>query len=140
MKVYLASPFFNENEISIVDKAEKILRDKGLDVWSPREHEVRDHETGTRKWSEDTFLNDKDNIDTADLMVMLYHGGYSDTGTAWECGYAFAKKVPCIVVHVSSNSNLMVHEGCYSNLNGLDELEKYDFAELPRKNYEGAMF
>ena len=22
---------------------------------------------------------------------MLYHGNYSDSGTAWECGYAYAK-------------------------------------------------
>lgn len=140
MKIYLASPFFNDNETDILSKAEKILRDKGLDVYSPREHEDR-AETGTNEWSENVFAMDVNAIEAADAMVMLYHGNYSDSGTAWECGYAFAKNKPCVVVHVNDKpSNLMVHEGSHTNLMSLDELKAYDFESMPRSKFHGKMF
>ena len=138
-RIYLASPFFNDHEIECVSKAETILRDKGLDVWSPREHEDREHEVGTRSWSETIFAMDKENIDSADMMVMLYHGAYSDSGTVWECGYAFAKGIPCVVVHLNNDSNLMVHEGSFTNLKGLDALKAFDFENPTVIPYEGDM-
>ena len=109
MKIYLASPFFNEKEIKKLSAAEEILHSKGLD-------------------------------DNADMVVMLYHGNYSDSGTAWECGYAFAKGKPCVVVHFGEPSNLMVHEGSHTNLMGLEELRTYDFSTAQKYKFEGKMF
>ena len=72
--------------------------------------------------------------------MVLYYGNYSDTGTAWECGYAFAKGKPVILVHVNdeADSNLMMHCGCHSNIR-LKELGDYDFKTLPIYEYSGAM-
>ncbi len=140
MKIYLASPFFNKNEINAVTTAEQILRERGFDVFSPREHENRTFEVGTKEWSKSIFEMDSIEIDKSDVMVMLYHGGYSDSGTAWECGYAYAKGISCVVVHLGNNSNLMIHEGCWTNLNELDELKTYDFITMPIFNYKGEMF
>lgn len=84
-------------------------------------------------------MNDKRFIDWADVVVMLYYGGYSDSGTAWECGYAYGTNTPVIVVQLGEDSNLMVHEGCHSNIS-LEELEGYDFDMLPVKAYKGRMF
>jgi len=138
--IYIASPFFNDEEIECVAKAEKILRGRGFEVYSPREHEVRDKEVGTPEWSAAIFKEDKDAIDWCDCVVMLYHGGYSDSGTAWECGYAYATGKPVIVVQLGSNSNLMVHEGSRSNLTSVEELENYDFEKKPKYAYSGEMF
>lgn len=141
MRIYLASPFFNDEECENLSKAEKIIRDKGLELFSPREHEVREGNVGSLSWSLETFTNDIRGIDSSDLVVALYYGNYSDSGTAWEMGYAFATHKPVIVVHVGeTNSNLMIHEGSHTNLIGLDELESYDFNEMTRKRYEGKMF
>lgn len=140
MKIYLASPFFNDEELKNVQTAEMILTSRGFDVFSPRLNEVRtESEVGSSAWSKETFMNDKKFIDWADAVVMLYYGGYSDSGTAWECGYAYGTNTPVIVVHLGENSNLMVHEGCHTNIT-LDELENYDFNMMPAKNYEGKMF
>ena len=140
MKIYLASPFFNEEEIRNIEKAEKILFSRGFDVFSPRLNEVRTEEnTQSKLWSKETFMNDKRFIDWADAVVMLYYGGYSDSGTAWECGYAYGTNTPVVVVHLGKDSNLMVHEGCHSNIT-LDELESYDFTMLPPKPYTGKIF
>ena len=140
MKIYLASPFFNDEELKNVETAEKILMSRGFDVFSPRLNEVRtDENTKQSWWSKETFMNDKKFIDWADVVVMLYYGGYSDSGTAWECGYAYGTNTPVIVVHLGEDSNLMVHEGCHSNIT-LSDLENYDFNMMPAKSYKGKMF
>lgn len=139
MKIYLASPFFNQNELEAVQEAEEILEKRGFTVFSPRKHEVLDAETGSPAWSKAVFMADRSYIDWADVVVMLYHGQYSDSGTAWECGYAFATHTPVLVVHLGGDSNLMVHEGCHANLT-MDELKTYDFDRMPLKGYTGPMF
>ena len=140
MKIYLASPFFNEKELENVKIAEKILTERGFSLFSPRLNEVRTYEiTQQSWWSKETFMNDKKFIDWADVVVMLYYGGYSDSGTAWECGYAYGTNTPVVVVQLGEDSNLMVHEGCHSNIT-LEELKTYDFEMLPAKPYKGKMF
>ena len=140
MKIYLASPFFNEEELRNVALAEEILTERGFTVFSPRLNEVRTEETvGSRAWSKETFMNDRRFIDWADAVVMLYYGGYSDSGTAWECGYAFGTNTPVVVVQLGEASNLMIHEGCHTNIS-MDELSEYDFETMPYKPYEGKMF
>ena len=142
IKIYLASPFFNGYELSCIKRAEQILFARGFDVFSPRLNEVREAESGSAEWSRLTFLNDRKFIDWADVVVMLYHGAYSDSGTAWEAGYACGKGKPVVAVHVGkgaeNGSNLMVHESSKTNIT-LEELERYDFNEMPSKPYKGKM-
>ena len=138
MKLYLASPFFNEEELEQVRWAEQLLRGRGFSVFSPREHEVRGQDPFTSAWSRETFQSDRDAIDRADAVVLLYHGAYSDSGTAWECGYAYAKGKPVVVVHFSGKSNLMIHEGCRANLFP-DDLKDYDFEAMPGSAWTGDM-
>lgn len=140
MKIYLASPFFNDEELKNVEKAEEILMKRGFQVFSPRLNEVRtDENTQSALWSKETFMNDRRFIDWADAVVMLYYGGYSDSGTAWECGYAYGTHTPVVVVHLGNDSNLMVHEGCHSNIK-LEDLATYDFSKMPSLPYNGKMF
>ncbi|MBQ7504580.1 MAG: nucleoside 2-deoxyribosyltransferase [Ruminococcus sp.] len=140
MKIYLASPFFTDEELKNVKKAEEILTSRGFDVFSPRLNEVRSEENiGSAAWSKETFMNDKRFIDWADVVVMLYYGGYSDSGTAWECGYAFGTNTPVLAVHLGEDSNLMIHEGCHSNIS-MDDLASYDFTKMPHLPYSGKMF
>ena len=138
--VYLAGPFFNETEVKNIEKAESVLEGRGFDLFSPMRHEVRT-DPGTVDWARDIFEMDRSEIDRADLVVALYYGNVSDSGTAWECGYAYAKGVPVVLVHVNedADSNLMMHVGCATNLSWGD-LETFDFERLPRFEYEGEMF
>ena len=139
MKIYLASPFFNKEENAWVENAEKILRNRGFDVFSPREHEVRNTDTvGTMGWAYYTFLHDVKAIDNCDVVVMLYHGNYSDSGTAWECGYAYATNKPIVCIQIGDLSNLMVHCSAVANIS-LEELKTYDFETMPWIYYEGNM-
>ncbi len=137
MKVYLASPFFNEKEIEFVSKAEKLLRQRGYEVYSPREHENRE-EKYTKGWAETVFKMDINAIQEADITVALYDGNYSDSGTAWECGYTYGLKKPLVAVHLGEKANLMIFESARANIS-IDEIKTYDFENLPKKDYAGDM-
>lgn len=139
MKIYLASPFFTDEETLIVATVENILRKRGLEVFSPREHEVRTGaEVGTPEWSAAIWEADVDAILESDIVVMLYHGNYSDSGTAWEAGFAYARDIPTVVVQLGDLSNIMVHSAWDINIS-FDELFTYDFNELPKRVYKGNM-
>ena len=139
MKIYLASPFFNDKELDILSQVEKILDEKGFTVFKPKDNQFDNLEAGTNHWSLATFNNDKKFIDWSDIVVAVYHGNYSDSGTAWEIGYAYGTQKPVVVVHVGEASNLMVHEGSHANVT-LEELKDYNFDIMPSKMYEGKMF
>ena len=141
-RIYLASPFFIDHELECVKKAEEILTGRGFELFSPRLNEVReDKDKNPALWAQKTFELDRDNINTADVVVMLYHGGYSDSGTAWECGYACGKGIPVIAVHIDKNSdaNIMITQSCRANI-ALDELKDYDLDTLPKTPFDGNMF
>ncbi|MCQ2450972.1 MAG: nucleoside 2-deoxyribosyltransferase [Clostridia bacterium] len=139
-KIYIAAPFFNDKETDILLKVEKVLDAKGLDVFSPRQHQFEKDNAEKSEWSLKTFTSDKNAIDGCDIVVMLYHGNYSDSGTAWECGYAYATNKPVIVLQLGESSNLMVHEGSHANLSNLEELDNYDFEKMPKIRFSGKMF
>jgi nucleoside 2-deoxyribosyltransferase len=96
-KIYLASPFFNDEEIKVYDEVIKLLRmEKNVDVFVPREHEIPGAwDMSNRSWAEAVFAVDLVALQQADIVVVLNFGMYSDSGTAWECGYAYGtgKKV-----------------------------------------------
>jgi len=138
-RVYLASPFFNEKEVEYLEQVEKILEKKSLKVFSPMRNPVdKQVQVGSRQWSIETFMNDIKYIKWCEVVVGIYHGNYSDSGTAWELGYAFATDKPVILVHIGENSNLMVHEGAHANIT-LEELKDYDFDLLVSSFYSGEM-
>jgi nucleoside 2-deoxyribosyltransferase len=137
-RIYLASPFFNEREIKTVKLVADILISKGLEVFEPMDNQM-DAEPESRQWSIETFRNDVKFIDWAEAVVAVYDGNYSDSGTAWEMGYAYGTNKPLIVVHVGDASNLMVHESAHANLT-IQELMEYDFKKLPSSFYTGKMF
>lgn len=142
-KVYLASPFFNDRETRKVIRAERILGNKGLTVFSPRLSNLNSvplEQVGTHGWSIDIFNDDVKHMRWCDIAVVLYHGNYSDSGTAMEIGWLYAMGKPIILVHIGEDSNLMCHEAAHANLKGLGELVNYDFDTMPTNYYEGKMF
>ena len=115
-KIYLASPFFNDEETKIYDKVIKLLRlESDLDVFVPREHEIPGAwDMANRKWAEAVFAVDLVALQQADIVVVLNFGMYSDSGTAWECGYAYGtgKKVLNILCgKEGSDYSLMMANG-----------------------------
>jgi nucleoside 2-deoxyribosyltransferase len=86
MKIYLAGPLFNAAERNFNNELTRLLRDKGHEVWLPQEFEQR---TMTAK---QIFARDVEGIDWAEVVVANMDGPDPDSGTSWECGYAYRKK------------------------------------------------
>lgn len=139
-KVYLAAPFGepNSEKRSNAIKAKSILVDKGFDVYAPWEYKVpNDWDYPNSEWGLMVFVNDIKAIDSCDLLVMLSYGRKSTAGTNWEAGYAFGTKKKVIVVEMTNEvMSLMVANGRYATITGLDELEKYDFDTMPKLRTE----
>lgn len=92
MKIYLASPFFNEAELEVYRRAIRLLRDEGHQVYVPQEHTIEDAwSLSNEEWARQVFVEDSYAIDDCQVVMVLNFGMYSDSGTAWEAGYAFAK-------------------------------------------------
>lgn len=135
-KIYLASPFFNEKEVEKMEKVKGILRAKGLDVFVPNEHQNKHLEFGSVAWRKATFDSDVNGIDASNCIVAIVDGNYMDSGTAWEIGYASANNIPVVVVNVEGDTiNLMIADSLHAVITSYEELEAYDFEDMPKIPY-----
>ena len=136
-KVYLASPFFDDAELERVDKVKEILDSKGLEVFSPKEHQNEHLEVGSIEWRKATFENDVKHIDWCDVVVaIICKGNYDDSGTAWELGYAYATNKPVVLVNITGETiNLMIADSIHALITSYDELKEYDFEKMEKKPY-----
>jgi nucleoside 2-deoxyribosyltransferase len=92
MKIYLASPWFKNNERVMYTQVLQKLRSEGHEVYAPVEHEVPNAwDLSNAEWGRQVFFADIEAIDNSEEVWVLNFGMYPDTGTAWECGYAYAK-------------------------------------------------
>lgn len=86
MKVYLAGPLFSTAEREFNARIAAALRAAGHEVWLPQEVEDRALTAGA------IFRHDVAGIDWAEAVVANMDGPDPDSGTCWECGYAYGKK------------------------------------------------
>ena len=126
-KVYLASPFFNEDELVVYKEVVDLLRAiKDTEVFVPMEHEIKNgNELSNHEWAKKVFDTDRRAIYESEFVFVLNFGMYSDSGTAWEAGYAFAlgKKVYQVVCNEECDYSLMMMNGC-THVITLDDLRK----------------
>lgn len=135
--VYLASPFFNDSEISAMNDVKDVLENvHDLDVFAPYEHQNKHLQFGSMEWREATYTGDVAGILGSDIVVAVINGNYMDSGTAWEVGFAVAVGIPVIVVNVGKEVNLMIANSLTAYLDDIEELKKYDFETLPAKPYK----
>lgn len=123
MKIYLASPLFTSYEKDRVGDYAAYLREQGHEVYVPMEHSI-DGAWGMPNfiWAREVFNEDITEIQKCDKVVCLYYGLYSDSGTAWECGYAYGIGKPVeLVDYCGKECSLMVVN---SAINGFEFFEK----------------
>lgn len=151
VKIYLASPFFSEEQTERVERVEKALKANPQveAVFSPMRQQLDHLEFGSDEWVKAVFANDVKHIDWADVVVAVHdftgetvlHGephSHVDSGTAWEMGYAYAKGKKTVIVHeLGGIVNLMLSNGATAYLTSADQLETYAFNEMPEELYKG---
>ncbi len=127
-KIYLAcpmKPLYRESEQRIAS----ILRFRGYNVYFPAEYKVPDAwDLPNHMWGQAVFEHDIEELDAADIVVVLYYGQETATGSIWEAGYACGKGKKVILVEMIGGikDSLMIFNGAYAVLQGEKELERYD--------------
>ena len=92
MKVYIAGALFVKGTRKTLEKIDKICKELKLDTYLPH----RDMGVYKKGDSISFFIKNRDNIHDCDLMVAYLDWKGISSGTAWELGYAHAKKIPII--------------------------------------------
>ena len=121
MKFYLAAPVVTDEKTkALIDRVYEVLCDaKGAEnIYRPGLHKVPNAWGITMDtWGQCVFTMDVVAIDQAEWIVLCNFGRNGlTTGTAWECGYAFAKEKKILVIDMPevTESSLMV-TGCAAN-------------------------
>jgi nucleoside 2-deoxyribosyltransferase len=91
MKLYLAGPLFTTPERDWNAALAALLEEGGHEVFLPQAHEAA-APTGPA-----IFRKDLDGLDWAEGVVAIMDGPDPDSGTSWECGYAYAMRKPVVL-------------------------------------------
>lgn len=93
MKLYLASPFFNAEQVEREERLKKKLRSLGFEVFSPKENCFCPPDA-SQELRKKTFEDNIHNIDNCDAIFVITNG--KDMGTIFEAGYAYGIHKPII--------------------------------------------
>ena len=91
MKIHLAGPLFTTPEREFNAQLAARLRAAGHEVFVPQENPASEP-TGKA-----IFRKDLAGLDWAEGVVAIMDGADPDSGTCWECGYAYAMKKPVVL-------------------------------------------
>lgn len=91
MRIYLAGPLFTTPERAFNAQVATRLRAAGHEVFVPQENPASEP-TGRA-----IFLKDLAGLDWAEGIVAIMDGADPDSGTCWECGYAYARNKPVVL-------------------------------------------
>ena len=119
--IYLAGPLFTHAELMWNLRLSEIIKSKRKDlaIFLPQEHEKEAIVDGKLDLNK-IFRVCIDGIDSSDILVAILDGTDSDSGTCFECGYAYAKCKPVIGVRTDirgghdNGLNAMLNHSCNS--------------------------
>ena len=133
MKIYLASPISQERRQDM-QQAKKILLKAGHELYVPLEHFIPNAwDYPNDEWGLMVFTSDINAIEWCDALVLISYGRMGTAGSNWEAGYAFAKEKKVIVVEMTDETmSVMVANGRYATVKGLEGLAEYDWTTMPK--------
>ena len=103
IKVYVAGPFFREGERERLEELRNFFnKDAFFDKYEfffPMDHFIPGGENMPNgEWAWNVFNMDVEALSQSKLVIAVYDTHYSDSGTAWELGYAFARNIPVLLL------------------------------------------
>lgn len=145
--IYLAGPFFSEEQINRISKVEQALATNQTagKVFSPRLSDENDdtQNAGSPQWAKAIFEKDVVEVDRADVIVAItdFTNENLDSGTAFEVGYAYHSNKPIILLQeLDEQLNLMISQSGHYYTKSIEDLQNYDFNLLPANEYTGKAF
>jgi len=113
-RIYLAAPLFSDAERAFNLELRDFLTAHGYPVYLPQETGEGAAGTGSDRAIFERHIRA---LDSASCVVAICDGADTDSGTAWEIGYAVAKGIPVIALstdrrrpEAARRVNLMIQE------------------------------
>lgn len=120
-------------KIAFVKTTLSFLNSDDVSVYDPVEHGVPNAWGMTmNEWARCIFALDVVAIDDSDWVVVCDFGRQGTAGTAWECGYAFAKGKKVLIIQmnaVDQDYSVMMH-GCSTNYCTFEEFVGHNVGDL----------
>ena len=88
-KIYLASPWFNDEQEERQERIYQLLKAAGYEIFNPKIESLIDL-TSSQDHMSQTLIGNLRGIENADVVVALVNKPY-DSGTVWEAGYAHGR-------------------------------------------------
>ena len=98
MEIYLAGPLFTQAERRWMRSFCSALQERAYKVFLPQDDAGLPLIEDPPNYH-GAFEVCRDAIDRCDALVAILDGPDTDSGTAWECGYAYARGKPVVAVH-----------------------------------------
>lgn len=147
MKIYLAGPWFNDEQMERIQKIEKTLElfsEQGVEVFSPRK-ETLVLPNASHKDRQKAFEGNIRGIDKCDMILVCADD--NDKGTMFEAGYAYATNTPILYYSDTLGTkpfNLMLacstFLGCVKSTDELktkiSEILAYGILEMRTRGYK----
>ena len=121
LTAYIAGPLFTQAERTWNAKLARWLRKLGYQVVLPQEAAENMLAEKASFDPQALFDNAVNGLEASDMVIAVLDGPDSDSGTAWECGYAWKLGLPIIGVRtdlraggddISRPVNLMLARSC----------------------------
>ena len=101
-QVYLAGPFFSEEQLARLNRVQEILiHNKTVESYfSPmKENTFLKQPFGSPEWVTEIYRRNEFQVENCSCVLAIVgsEGPYADSGTAFEIGYAVAHKKPVIL-------------------------------------------
>ena len=129
LRLYVAASLSEDKRPFMYDAVEK-LRKLGHNVYAPVEHVVENAwDWPNNEWGLQVFRNDVNAIKDADFVIVLTWGRLdTSSGTTWEQGFAYGIGKKVILAEMDDSvQSLMVANGRFATVKGIDGLCSYDF-------------
>lgn len=129
LSLYVAASL-SEDKRPFMYNTVKKLRALGHNVYAPIEHVVENAwDWPNTEWGLQVFRNDVNAIKDADFVIVLTWGRLdTSSGTTWEQGFAYGIGKRVILVEMDGSvQSLMVANGRFATVKGIDGLCAYDF-------------
>ncbi len=146
MKFYIAASFAyqdrnktesrKEDIERIVNKINKSLyyySETRFDFYIPHQLKIPNAwDMSLEEWARKVYEHDINALDSCDVVIFISYGKENNSGSVWECGYAYAKNIPIVVIKMTNDIESLMVTNTVRAIIKEEDIEDYDFINLPK--------
>lgn len=134
--VYIASPFFNPEQLERVEFIKSVLDKKGLTYYSPKDESVVSSDAD-QDWRQAVLDGNVEAIKRSDMIVAVTNGKDMGTMVEFGMGVILGKKLFPFAEGLTGQFNLMLAVPAHAVFTSREQLESYDFNKCEKIVYKG---